>query len=450
MAVEEFENIFGYFPPDSTVKPTVLEVTYFDNDSVVISPVTTTEVFQVRLRFSKEMDPTIEPTIALDSDGTLDPVVPAGGTWSNIIVSGDSYETPYFALSGDSVGTITVRASGGTSEDGNVMDYNTAVDTFTLSGVNDPTGNGIAIDEGSEAVNHPNIALKLSSVGATLMWFSGDVVDDSQANEWITYAASGDVVLASGDGDGLKTVCAKFSDPSGNESAFVSDYVMLDRSGDAITDIACSNASGGSAIGNADWTTVNTPYFSWTAPASSGDIRGYAYVLTSGDGTEDELPDEINTFDPFVDYLYDTQDSGKYKFFVRAQDEASNWGSGDVFDFWLASGDLFDMPGQIRCWTSGDKLTEIEDGVVTSSGDGIPYIEMGDPQSPGDDTFYIQISGDNVNESDYAFSTVDSNYTFIDTLGVGITKILVRPITGLGVSGDVQEFNFIWASGDIT
>ena len=449
--MSDFKNIFGFFEVDSVVKPTILDIKYYDNDSVVESPVDTTEVFQMKLRFSKEMDPTVEPTVELDSSGTKDPTVPSGGTWSNVIVSGDAYLTPYFGLSGDHVGAITVKCSGGVSEDGNVMDANNAVDTFTLSGVAAPTLNAIVIDMGSEYVNDPPVALKLSSSGATKMWISGDVIDDASTNEWITYNTSGDAVLASGDGDGTKTVYAKFSDASGNESAFVSDYIVLDRSGDAITDVACSNGSGGAAVANADWQLVDEPYLYWSEPASSGDIRGYAYVLTSGDGTDAELPSRINTFVNNVDYAhkYNKVSPGKHKFFVKAQDSAENWGSGDAFDLWVASGDAFQISGPIRAWATPGKVTEINNGQVTSSGDSRLYLEWNDPQSPGDDTFYTQISGDNVSETDYAYSSGDAK-VFTEELGVGITRILVRPITGLGISGDVKEFVFIYSSGDLT
>ncbi len=456
--MSEDKAIFGWFPASVTVKPTVMDVKYFDNDSEVTSPIDTTEVFQVKVRFSKEMNPTVDPTITLDSDGIKDPTVPAGGTWSNVIVSGDAYLTPYFGLSGDHVGTITVGASGGQAADGNVMNENSAADIFTLEAAEGPTLPALYIAEDVVAINHPNVSLRWSSSDHTQVWISGDVQDADNTGQWIPTnvsgdginIGSGDVVLTSGDGDGLKTVYIKFANASGDETAFVNDYIMLDRSGDAITDVACYIASGDAAIGNSDWTTDDTPYFSWTAPESSGDIRGYAYVLTSGDGSDAELPADINTVQPYVDYVNDPVTPGKHKFIVKAQDEAKNWGSGDQFDFWNASGDSFFMTGQIRAWTANNKVTELTDGEVTASGDGAPYIEWQDPHSPGDDTFYIQISGDNVNENDYAFTTPDANYLFGSTLGVGVTRILVRSITGLGISGDHQEFTLIWASGDIS
>ncbi len=455
--MSEDKAIFGWFPADVTVKPTVMDIKYFDNDSEVTSPIDTTEVFQVKVRFSKEMDSTVDPTITLDSDGIKDPTVPGGGTWSNVIVSGDAYLTPYFGLSGDHVGTITVGISGGQALDGNVMNNNPAADIFTLKAAAGPTLPALYIAEGVVAINHPNVSLRWSASNHTQVWISGDVQEADNTDQWIPTnisgdgieIGSGDVVLASGT-DGRKDVYIKFANASGDETAFVNDYITLDRSGDAITDVECSIASGDAAIGNADWATDDTPYFSWTAPESSGDIRGYAYVLTSGDGSDAELPDEINSTVPWVDYAFDPVIPGKHKFIVRAQDEAKNWGSGDQFDFWLASGDAFFMSDQIRMWTSGDKVTEITDGEAISSGDSRFYIEWQDPMSPGDDTFYIQISGDEVNENDYAFSTPDANYSFTDPLGVGITRVLVRSITGLGISGDHQEFTLIWSSGDMS
>lgn len=448
--MSEFKQIMGYFLPDSTVKPSILEVIYYDNDSVVTSPMNTTEVFQIQIRFSKQMNPTVDPTFTLVSTGSKNPVVPGGGVWSNIVESGDGYLSPYFALSGDYIGTITVGVSGGISFDGNVMDNNNAVDLFTLQAADGPTENSVVINEGTEYVNNPEVDLKLGSTNAAQMWISGDVANDVNTNDWINYAEDLTVQLASGD-DGTKNIYAKYKTASGDESSFVADRIVLDRSGDAITDIACSNGSGGASIGNADWQIVNKPYFSWTEPVSTAPIQGYAYVLTSGDGSDSELPSEINLFDNFLNY--DDRETvippGKHLFIVKAQDKAGNWGSGDQFDLWVASGDNFQM-ARVRAYTSGDKLTEIENGIATSSGDSRVYIEWQDPSSPGNDVFYIQHSGDNVNENDFSFSTSDPNYKFTDPLGVGITRILVRAITGLGVSGDISEFNLIWASGDIT
>lgn len=455
--MSEDKAIYGFFKDVVTVKPTVREISYFDNDSVVTSPMSVTEVFQVRVRFSKEMDPTVDPTITLDSSGLKDPTVPGGGTWENLIASGDAYRTPYFGLSGDHIGTITVGVSGGQAADGNVMNENSAADIFTLEAAAGPTQAAVAIDEGGETINHPNVALAWGASDATQVWISGDVQAADNTGRWIPTnvsgdglaVGSGDVVLTSGE-DGIKYVYMKFANASGEETTFVSDYIVLDRSGDAIGDVACAQGSGEAAIGNADWTTFRKPYFSWSIPASASEIAGYAYVLTSGDGTDAELPDEPNTFEAFVDFADSPPDPGKHKFFVKAQDDARNWGSGDVFDYWLASGDSFFMAGQIRMWTSGDKVTELTDGEVTSSGDSRFYIEWQDPQSPGDDTFYIQISGDEVSENDYAFSTIDPSYAFTTPLGVGVTRVLVRPITGLGISGDHQEFTLIWSSGDLT
>jgi hypothetical protein len=448
------QNIYGYYP-SSGVKPTISAVDYFDGGSADESPVQTTSVFQVRVRWSKEMDINVEPTVWLTSSGKVNPSVFTGGEWETVVVSGDAYLTPHINLSGDNVGTVIVGVSGAQSFDGNVMDLNSAADLFTLE-QGYPTLRGIVINEGDEYVHHPNVALKWSAVGADQIYISGDVQNADNTNQWISTnvsgdgvsIGSGDVVLASGT-DGLKIVYAKFQTASGDESPFVFDYVMLDRSGDAITDVSCAEASGGATIGNADYTIEDEPYFSWSEPNSTSPIRGYAWALTSGEGTEAELPSTINARKPYVNYVGKPITPGKYKFFVKAQDEAGNWGSGDQFDYWLASGDSFKIAGRIRGYTDSGKGTEIFDGEATASGDGSPYIEWNDPQSPGDDTFYINTSGDNCHESNYEFSTADPNYTFSTSLGEGMTRILMRPITGLGISGDLTEFSYVWTSGSV-
>jgi len=447
--------IYGFFKASSTVKPTIMGIDYFDGGSVVESPVQTTSLFQARIRFSKEMDPTVEPTIRMESSSGINPTVPGGGTWENLVVSGDAYRTPNINLTADHVGVITVIASGAQSVDNNIMALNGAVDQFTLDGATGPSDLAVVISEGVEAINRPNVSLRWSAAGASQIWISGDVQPADNTGQWIPSNVSGDNVnIGSGDvvldidGDGLKTVYAKFQTPSGDESAFVSDSIILDRSGDAITDVACAVASGGSAIGNASFTTDKEPYFAWSQPSGAAAIRGYAYVLTSGDGTEAELPTNINSYDNFVDYAGNPVQAGIHKFIVRAQDEAKNWGSGDVFDYYLASGDLFFMPGRIRAYTADDKVTELQDGVVTTSGDSAVYAEWIDPQSPGDDTFYINTSGDDVNEKNFEFQTPNPNYQF-GVLGEGMTRIMVRPITGLGASGDRQEFSLCWVSGDL-
>jgi len=455
--MSEGKAIYGYFE-NPVVKPTVQEVSYFDNGSEVVSPISATEVFQVRVRFAREMEASVEPTVWLTSTGAKSPTVPTGGTWENILLSGDAYRTPVFGLSGDHIGTVTVGVSGGQAYNGVVMSANEAADLFTLK-AGGPTGTGFVINEGAEYINRPNVAVKWSAVGASHVWISGDVVAADNTHQWIptnvsgdsSTLGSGDVVLNS-DADGLKTVYAKFKTASGDESVFGSDYIVLDRSGDAITDVACSVASGGAAIGNASWTTDDQPYFSWSAPSSASPIRGYAYALTSGDGSDAALPDTVNlsSGDIHVDYTGDPITPGKHKFIVKAQDKANNWGSGDQFDYWLASGDSFHIPGRIRMWEDSGQTYEITDGMATASGDGSPYIAWNDPQSPGDDTFYINTSGDNVHETNYEFSTTDPNYTFTTSLGVGLTRILMRPITGLGISGDIHEFSFAWTSGDFT
>src|SRR3990167_9010239 len=146
-----------------------------------------------------------------------------------------------------------------------------------------------------------------------------------------------------------------------------------------------------------------------------------------------------------MDYKFMPLNPGKFKFIVKAMDEAGNFGNTITHNIWVASGDAFDT-GRIQAWTSGDKLTEIPNGAVTWSGDSSVYLEWRDPQSPGDDTFYINWSGDTVTVINYAATTTNANYT-TPVLGQGIHRIRIRSITGLGVSGDVSEYLFVWASG---
>ena len=442
-------GIWGWYDLGETIKPTVMEVKYFDSGSVDTSPINTTNNFQIQLRFSKAMNKTITPTVWMDSNGTLDPVVPSGaGTWYDIIESGDTWRTPNIKLSGDHVGTVTVKASGATADDGNVMDVNNAVDTFTLQKSKSyPTAVKCLFRDRVRYTKTSGQSLEIEATDAIQMWISGDIVNEAfrgtTPNAWITYSTSGDVNINAGDGQ--KRIWAKFNDASGNETAFTGDAVYIDRSGDNIGWIDCTNGSGGATIPQSTWQLKKEPYFFWSAPSGSVSfMRGYSFVLTSGGGTE--VPDSfLDSVKPYYDYKDNPIKSGKWKFIVKAMDDAGNFGNTITHNIWVASGDTFDT-GRIRAWTSGDKVTEIPNGAVTWSGDASVYLEWQDPSSPEDDTFYINWSGDTVTAINYAAKTTNANYT-TPVLGQGIWRIRIRSITGLGVSGDVSEFLFVWASG---
>jgi len=449
-------GIYGWYDVGSTIKPTVMEAKYFDGGSLVTSPISTTTVFQVQMRFSKAMDKSITPMVWFDSSGAADPTVPAGaGTWYDIIESGDTWRTPQIALDGTHIGAVTVKASGGTSSDGNVMDANNAVDTFTLQNTTIISASRCYFTSQRRFSNESGQAVTLGATGATQMFLSGDVREQTfrgtQAYAWITYSASGDVVLTSG--DGVKKIYANFRNASGDTTGWGGgDPMWYDTSGDNIAWIRASQPSGGTEIPDSTWQILNKPFIFWSEPSGGvAPIRGYSFLITSGDGVQ--TPDNVlDGFSSHVDFTNYPVKPGKWKFLIRTQDEAGNFGNTMTFNLWIASGDSQTTVSEIRGYTSPAKTTEIPSGTVTWSGDSSIYLEWNDPLSPGDDTFYIQHSGDTVNSRNFALSS-GGNTWWSPQLNSGnaavVKRILVRSITGLGVSGDISQYLFCWASGTV-
>src|SRR3972149_6532064 len=95
-----------------------------------ISPVSATNNYRLLIQFTSSMDITTEPLAQLTSTGSINPVIPAGGTWLTTLYPNDTYQTPDIVLSEGMDGTIRLSVSGARDWAGNTM--LPAVDIFTF------------------------------------------------------------------------------------------------------------------------------------------------------------------------------------------------------------------------------------------------------------------------------------------------------------------------------
>lgn len=145
---------------------------------------------------------------------TLDTTAPTGG----------SISAP--SSTGSTSVALTLGATGASQM--NIWGDITGTDAYVL--VINPTGNPrnqgwYEIEEGSEEFVHTND----SAVDSSKDYY--ELVTGSSG--WITYSASTNVTLTTG--DGTKTIYVKYRDDVGNESAAVSTTVILDTAGPAVT-----------------------------------------------------------------------------------------------------------------------------------------------------------------------------------------------------------------------
>ena len=77
--------------------------------------------FRLTIHFAGTIDSAIEPVVALVSSGTLQPVVPTGGTWLSSLYPNDTYVTPDITLSAGMDGELQVNLSGARDNFGNEM-----------------------------------------------------------------------------------------------------------------------------------------------------------------------------------------------------------------------------------------------------------------------------------------------------------------------------------------
>ena len=85
------------------------------------NPVPAVTNYTVRLLFDQSMRSTPEPLVTLTNPGSLQPVVPPGGTWSTTAFSNDTYTTPFITFSTGMDGTNRLVVSGAQSADGFIL-----------------------------------------------------------------------------------------------------------------------------------------------------------------------------------------------------------------------------------------------------------------------------------------------------------------------------------------
>jgi hypothetical protein len=111
------------------------------------------------------------------------------------------------------------------------------------------------------------------------------------------------------------------------------------------------------------WSDDDTPIFSWSAPSDTSGIGGYSYSV-------DSQPDStIDTTSTSV--TLSKQSEGTHTFYVKAKDEAGNWGLTGLHQFKIdttsptllilspGEGSIFNSSSITVRWTGSDVISEI-------------------------------------------------------------------------------------------
>jgi hypothetical protein len=149
------------------------------------------------------------------------------GAWTDVLSSTTNTDTNYTGANGFTY-YFRTRAS---DVAGNVEDWPTDYDTFTVVDTDAPSGM-VVINGGALTTTAIDVTLSLSATDVTsgvgMMSFSND---GDTWSPWQSYATNASWALMSG--DGLQTVYARFRDVAGNVSLPVSSTIELDTATEA-------------------------------------------------------------------------------------------------------------------------------------------------------------------------------------------------------------------------
>ncbi len=156
--------------------------------------------------------------------------------------------------------------------------------------VTPPHGCSVLINDGDAYTNDPDVTLSLSAydnsgyVDAVCFSSDGEIW-----SEWRDYASTASWTLSVSEGDGEKTVWARFRDPVGNESAAVWDTIILDTVPPGISNVAVSSstATGATITWDTDeladsrvrYSEAGTALWTWT-PLGPDHALSHAAVLS--------------------------------------------------------------------------------------------------------------------------------------------------------------------------
>ena len=178
---------------------------------------------------------------------------------------------------------------------------------------NDPPANvAISINQG-QITNSTSIGLSMSADDALEMYIDGDLVGQKA---WIAYAETLRVTLTGG--DSVKEIRARFRDDMGNESAEISDQIVLDT----------ILPTGSIVINSGDEHTGNFVVALTLMATDENGITGYQ--LSNDDNTwSDEsqmLTGDLQIYEWDLRDYGGSSDEGARTVYVRYKDKAGNWG----------------------------------------------------------------------------------------------------------------------------
>ncbi len=274
-----------------------------------------------------------------------------------------------------------------------------------------PSRGQVVINDGEEAANSRTVRLKVSAVDAVSMFVSGDVADDGNTFQWITYRTNLTVNLFGEDGQ--KFVYVKFKDAAGNESGNVTDSIELDRESPYDLDIIIAATSEGASAGKADEFATSQQVFLaiWAKNAVE--------MYISGDLVDDDATFEWISYSPQMAVNLSEGDGEKAvsaKFRNQRGIESEQ------------------IEGRISLDTSSPEILSVE------------FQDAGDPDD--DDGWYhpgesvriiVQAREANEPETEVTIKSESTGYN------LGPQK----PGTRSRLSGDIWRFEYIWDTEDL-
>jgi len=324
----------------------------------------------------------------------------SGNSTSTIVTWGDS---PNFSL----ITQDSIKLKFYLTGDSKLYSYEFVADTTA------PTGGSISINSGASYANSHNVTLTISAdsgSGATDMKISED--SSFTGANYETYATSKAFTLSSG--DGTKTIYIKFKDSISNESASVSDNIVLDTTAPSISSVSSGTpTSNGATI---TWTTNEDA----SSKVDYGLTNSYGSTTTETDTTARVQSHSIS--------LSNLSSCTTYHYRVRSIDTALN----ETID----SDNTFTTTG---CASSSSSSTSNSSSTSAPScgdqapGTKAPWLYGAIAQDSGSVLLYFTEADNPVNKYVLEYGTQSGNYPYgVQDMGVnsrGQMTFLVKSLS---------------------